>query len=186
MNSIQKENDKYLVSLITNCGATQDEINDLNFDDETGLFESNRLADWFINQINFGWRVWQEAKAQSEKALLEQFEINNKLVEQIERLKAQAVPEGYHLVKKPKPLIGHNKVDFSQAPKWAKFWLKDGYSKKCWWSSSRPKLDLDIGCFVFPLNNKPIEAPDFEFNGDWTKSITSRKAMIEAQEPTND
>ena len=32
--------------------------------------------------------VWQAAKAQSEKALLEQFEINNKLVEQIEKLKA--------------------------------------------------------------------------------------------------
>lgn len=62
---IQKENDKYLVSLVTNCGATQDEINDLNFDDETGFFESNRLADWFINQINFGWRVWQAAKAQA-------------------------------------------------------------------------------------------------------------------------
>ena len=34
--------------------------------------------------------AWQEAKAQSEKALLEQFEINNKLVEQIEKLKADA------------------------------------------------------------------------------------------------
>lgn len=30
---------------------------------------------------------------QKEKALLEQFEINNKLVEQVEKLKAQAVPE---------------------------------------------------------------------------------------------
>ena len=37
--------------------------------------------------------AWQAAKAQSEKALLEQFEINNKLVEQIEKLKAQAVPQ---------------------------------------------------------------------------------------------
>lgn len=38
------------------------------------------------------WLLWVEAwlaaKAQSEKALLEQFEINNKLVEQIEKLKA--------------------------------------------------------------------------------------------------
>ncbi|MEK5787709.1 hypothetical protein V3528_07880 [Acinetobacter johnsonii] len=65
MDSVQKENDKYLVSLVANCGATQDEINDLNFDDETGFFESNRLADWFISQINFGWRVWQAAKAQA-------------------------------------------------------------------------------------------------------------------------
>ena len=62
---INKENTKYLASLLSNCGATQDEINDLSFDDEVGFFESNRLADWFVNQINFGWRVWQAAKAQA-------------------------------------------------------------------------------------------------------------------------
>ena len=39
------------------------------------------------------WEAWLAAKAQSEKALLEQFEINNKLVEQIEKLKARAVQE---------------------------------------------------------------------------------------------
>lgn len=60
---IQKENTKYLASLLANCGATQDEINDLSFDDEAGFFESNRLADWFVSQINFGWRVWQASKA---------------------------------------------------------------------------------------------------------------------------
>ena len=62
---IEKENTKYLASLLANCGATQDEINDLSFDDEVGFFESNRLADWFVSQINFGWRVWQAAKAQA-------------------------------------------------------------------------------------------------------------------------
>lgn len=62
---INKENTKYLASLLANCGATQDEINDLSFDDEVGIFESNRLADWFVSQINFGWRVWQAAKAQA-------------------------------------------------------------------------------------------------------------------------
>ena len=62
---IQKENTKYLASLLANCGATQDEINDLSFDDEVGFFESNRLADWFVSQINFGWRVWQAAKTQA-------------------------------------------------------------------------------------------------------------------------
>ena len=81
---IQKENTKYLASLLANCGATQDEINDLSFDDEVGFFESNRLADWFVSQINFGWRVWQAAKA-------------------------QAVPEGFVLVKKVHPdAIVHN------------------------------------------------------------------------------
>ena len=72
---INKENTKYLASLLSNCGATQDEINDLSFDDEVGFFESNRLADWFVSQINFGWRVWQAATA-------------------------QAVPEGFVLVNK--------------------------------------------------------------------------------------
>jgi len=62
---INKENTKYLAYLLANCGATQDEINDLSFDDEVGFFESNRLADWFVSQINFGWRVWQAAKAQA-------------------------------------------------------------------------------------------------------------------------
>ena len=62
---IQKENTKYLASLLANCGATQDEINDLSFDDEVGFFESNRPADWFVSQINFGWRVWQAATAQA-------------------------------------------------------------------------------------------------------------------------
>lgn len=39
---------------------------------------------------------------QKEKALLEQFEINNKLVEQIEKLKAkaQAIPDGFVVVPK--------------------------------------------------------------------------------------
>ena len=60
---IGKENTKYLASLLANCGATQDVINDLSFNDEVGFFESNRLADWFVSQINFGWRVWQAVKA---------------------------------------------------------------------------------------------------------------------------
>ncbi|AVH49012.1 hypothetical protein [Acinetobacter sp. SWBY1] len=34
----------------------------------------------------FAWEAWIFSKAQSEKALLEQFEINNKLVEQMENM----------------------------------------------------------------------------------------------------
>ena len=47
----------------------------------------------------FAWEAWIFSKAQSEKALLEQFEINNKLVEQIEKLKAKAIPDGFVWVK---------------------------------------------------------------------------------------
>ena len=44
-------------------------------------------------QYGFDLACRELAKNQAEKALLEQFEINNKLVEQIEKLKAQAVLE---------------------------------------------------------------------------------------------
>ena len=37
-------------------------------------------------QLNYGWVMWLAAKVQAEKALLEQFEINNKLVEQMENM----------------------------------------------------------------------------------------------------
>ncbi|MCX0337455.1 hypothetical protein NVT85_11900 [Acinetobacter radioresistens] len=109
-------------------------------------------------------------------------EETHELWKELQAAKAQAVPEGYQLVKKPRPLVGNNNVDFSQAPEWAKFWLKDGYSKRCLWTNKRPKIDVDIGCFVFPYNYQALEAPDFGFDGDWSKSLTSRKAMIEAQE----
>lgn len=93
--------------------------------------------------------------------------------------KASAVPDEYKLVKKPKPLIGNDAVDFSQAPVWAKYWLMD-LGGKCWWSNVRPSIDNDLGCFVFPHNNKAEQAPNFGFSGNFKKSMTSRKAMIEA------
>lgn len=71
---------------------------------------------WQIRESHF--TAWQAAKAQSEKALLEQFEINNKLVEQIEELKAkaQAVPEGFVFVSQKELLelaIAINAVDLA-------------------------------------------------------------------------
>lgn len=48
----------------------------------SGNMDLNAYVYDFANAIE------QAAKAQSKKALLEQFEINNKLVEQIEKLKA--------------------------------------------------------------------------------------------------
>lgn len=58
------------------CQLTQDESNNLVFNGITGCFESTYLADWFVNQINFGWKLWRQA---------------------------QAVPEGFVLVKKELP-----------------------------------------------------------------------------------
>lgn len=68
---ILEETDVFLSA----CQLTQDESNNLVFNGITGCFESKYLADWFVNQINFGWKLWQAAKAQT-------------------------VPEGYVLVEK--------------------------------------------------------------------------------------
>lgn len=99
--------------------------------------------------------------------------------------KAQAVPEGFVLVKKANR-IGNPNVDFSQAPRWAKYWLKDGHSNKYWWSSTRPIKDMDLQAFCWRGDYFAEEAPSFNFAGSWDKSLTSKKAMIEAQEPAND
>lgn len=101
-----------------------------------------------------------------------------------ELAKAQAIPDGFVLVKK-RNMIGNPNVDWLQAPKWAKYWLKDGHSNKYWWSSIRPVKDMDINAFCWRGDCFVKEAPDFSFSGRWDKSLTSRKAMIEAQESAN-
>lgn len=45
------------------CQLTQDESNNLVFNGITGCFESKYLADWFVNHINFGWKLWRQAQA---------------------------------------------------------------------------------------------------------------------------
>ena len=99
--------------------------------------------------------------------------------------KAQAVPEGFVLVKK-RNLIGNPNVDFLQAPRWAKYWLMDGHSKKYWWSSVRPKKDMDLLCYVWGGQHFVGEAPSFGFAGPWNESLTSKKAMLEAQEQSHE
>lgn len=103
----------------------------------------------------------------------------------IKEAKSQATPKGFVLVKKRK-MIGNPNVDWLQAPKWAKYWLKDGHSNKYWWSSIRPIKNMDINAFCWRGDYFAEEAPDFSFSGSWDKSLTSRKDMIEAQEPAND
>lgn len=57
--------------------------------EETGLYLKKNDRGGFESLPTFmAFEAWQAAKIQAEKALLEQFEINNKLVEQIEKLKA--------------------------------------------------------------------------------------------------
>ena len=162
---IQKENAKYLASLLANCGATQDEINDLSFDDEVGFFESNRLADWFVSQINFGWRVWQAAKA-------------------------QAVPEGFVL------------VPVKEIKTWYLDDVESIYREDPDWL-----CDISIGEVVevehrvsYELDQDPVFAAiqwdeengdvgyyeTFKSKAEAEKVAAHCKAMVEAQEPTND
>ena len=65
-------------------------------------FSVDECDEYLHEPTQVAWDSWliglNRAKAQAEKALLEQFEINNKLVEQVEKLKAQAVPDGFVVV----------------------------------------------------------------------------------------
>ena len=49
-------------------------------------------------EINAGFDGWIAAKKESEKELIKQIEINKRLVEQIEKLKVQAVPHDHALL----------------------------------------------------------------------------------------
>ncbi len=131
--------------------------------EHSSLFDCNIDVDgsviWYKAQARQLWDFWQAAKVQ--------------------------VPEGFVLVKK-RNLIGNPNVDFLQAPRWAKYWLMDGNSKKYWWSSVRPKKDMDLLCYVWGGQHFVEEAPSFGFTGPWNESLTSKKAMIEAQEQSHE
>ena len=157
MNIIDKE------ALLAEIQTFKDEAlkmhlvqNLIDYCPDTDVFEHDISPDgrvyWMKAQISQVWEFWQSAKA-------------------------SVVPEGFKITKKPKPQIGNPNVDFSQAPDWVKYWLKDGHSNKCTWCDLRPKLDTDLGAFVFSSKAQFMDAPDFGFEGNWKDSITSRKAM---------
>ena len=80
---IQKEQDLYLKELREREVISKDEFDDIEYIPEVNSFHSNYLSVRFIEKIDFGWSAWQA--------------------------KAQAVPEGYVLVKKVHPdAIVHN------------------------------------------------------------------------------
>lgn len=87
---IQKEKLDYTAMLVAEDALTQDQCDTLKLNIALHMLYSYRLPSATIDCINWGWSAWLKAKAKAEKALLEQFEINNKLVEQIEKLKDQA------------------------------------------------------------------------------------------------
>lgn len=85
---IQKEKHEYLSMLVEHGAITQEQSNSLKLRSGNIELHSNSLVSSLADCINWGWQSWLKAKKQAESALLEQFEINNKLVEQIEKLKA--------------------------------------------------------------------------------------------------
>lgn len=140
-----------------------------NFDHEKLVYFGDRSDD--VKRLNELWSTWCACIG------LVYFDAK--------AAKANAVPEGFVLVKK-RNMIGNPNVDWLQAPKWAKYWLKDGHSNKYWWSSIRPVKDMDIYAFCWKGDYFAEEAPSFGFTGSWDKSLTSKKAMIEVQEPSHD
>ena len=135
MMDILEEIDVFLSA----CQLTQDESNNLVFNGITGCFESKYLADWFVNQINFGWKLWQAAKAQSDKKIklllcdehLQKCEsptgvFNSQYPDEelcliclAKEAKAQAVPDGYVVVpKEPTEAMVEAGKDSSECGGW--------------------------------------------------------------------
>lgn len=89
---LQKEREAFISTYMN----YKDDSRKIQFNEETKQFmwRKNNVSDTeveYIHLMNQRWYAWlacAKSKAQAESALLEQFEINNKLVEQIEKLKA--------------------------------------------------------------------------------------------------
>lgn len=72
-----KENDLYLAKLLEKNAIKQDEFEDIEYKPEINAFCSKYLSAIFIDNINFGWSVWQE-KATPEGFVLVPKEVLNK------------------------------------------------------------------------------------------------------------
>ncbi len=72
-----KEKDLYLAKLLEENAIKQDEFEDIEYKPEINAFCSKYLSAIFIDNINFGWSVWQ-AKAPPEGFVLVPKEVLNK------------------------------------------------------------------------------------------------------------
>ncbi|WP_320194700.1 hypothetical protein RMR10_010030 [Agrobacterium rosae] len=64
------------------------------------------------------------------------------------------------------------KVDWKQAPKGARWWAVDANGDAHWF------MEPDIAAFTDFWFSVPVDAPTFEFDGDWRSSLTERPAKI--------
>lgn len=71
---MEKDKDRFLLQLADDLSF--EELQDLCYSKDANQFYSARLADWFVDKINYGWRLWQAAKAQ---AVSEVITIGNEL-----------------------------------------------------------------------------------------------------------
>lgn len=58
---MEKDKDRFLLQLADDLSF--EELQDLCYSKDANQFYSARLADWFVDKINYGWRLWQAAKA---------------------------------------------------------------------------------------------------------------------------
>lgn len=76
--TIKEKKDAYLAALIER-GVISTEEMDFSFNPVLNAFESKYMADWFIKQINFGWRVWNASKAAPEGFVLVPLDVAEKI-----------------------------------------------------------------------------------------------------------
>ena len=167
---IQKQKSLYLAKLLEQEVIKHDEFEDLVFKPEINAFHSNYLSSRFMDNINFGWSAWQAAKA-------------------------QAVPEGFVLV--PKENISCYWQDNDEPENFC--------SNESDFDCLGDCIDLgeimEINKFTQAHVNKeilfgtwfaeaidPSEKANFFVgtNAECLEIVAKNKAMIEAQEPTND
>lgn len=75
-----KENDLYLAKLLEENAIKQDEFEDIEYKPEINAFCSKYLSAIFIDNINFGWSVWQ-AKTPPEGFVLVRKELPEEIAE---------------------------------------------------------------------------------------------------------
>ena len=133
---IQKQKNLYLAKLLEQEVIKQDEFEDLVFKAEINAFHSNYLSSRFMDNINFGWSAWQAAKA-------------------------QAVPEGFVLVKKELPEQIAEKMAIDRIDK------------------PRQENDPVLSEIAEQAYKDQVKSKKWEFWRDY-------KAMIEAQEQSHE
>ena len=60
---MEKDKDRFLLQLADDLSF--EELQDLCYSKDANQFYSARLADWFVDKINYGWRLWQASKAKA-------------------------------------------------------------------------------------------------------------------------